>query len=170
MKYSSKQISKAGEIITTSSDLIAVAEAVSKVNEWREQHLPVIELVMNQIQSLFSKNGINLVFSSYRLKRMTSIQYKLDLNPDMRLGGMQDIAGGRFVFSDVTVMRSAYSLLVQASLNQLEIVKKDDYVDDRPKCSGYRSIHLVYKYHSLNNEDWDNMKVEIQLRTQLQHS
>ena len=37
MKYSSKQISKAGEIITTSSDLIAVAEAVSKVNEWREQ-------------------------------------------------------------------------------------------------------------------------------------
>lgn len=124
MKYSSKQISKVGEIITTSSDLTAVAEAVSKVNEWREQHLPVIEFVMSQIKSLFSKNGINIVFSSYRLKRMTSIQYKLDLNPDMRLGGMQDIAGGRFVFSDVTVMRSAYSLLVQASLNQLEIVKK----------------------------------------------
>ena len=170
MKYSSKQISKAGEIITTSSDLIAVAEAVSKVNEWREQHLPVIELVMNQIQSLFSKNGINLVFSSYRLKRMTSIQYKLDLNPDMRLGGMQDIAGGRFVFSDVTVMRSAYSLLIQEPLNQLEIVKTDDHVDEKPKTSGYRSVHIVYKYHSFNNEDWDGMKVEIQLRTKLQHS
>lgn len=62
MKYSSKQISKVGEIITTSSDLTAVAEAVSKVNEWREQHLPVIEFVMSQIKSLFSKNGINIVF------------------------------------------------------------------------------------------------------------
>ena len=170
MKYSSKQISKAGEIITTSSDPIAVTEAVSKVNEWREQHLPVIELLMTRIQSLFSENGIHPVFSSYRLKRMTSIQYKLDLNPDMRLGGMQDIAGGRFVFSDVDVLRSAYSLLIQAPINQLEIVKTDDYVDEKPKTSGYRSIHLVYKYHGLNNEDWDGMKVEIQLRTQLQHS
>ena len=170
MKYSSKQISKAGEIITTSSDLIEVAEAVSKVNEWREQHLPVIELAMTRIQSLFSKNGINLIFSSYRLKRMTSIQYKLDLNPDMRLGGMQDIAGGRFVFSDVDVMRSAYSILTQATLDQLEVVKRDDYVDERPKSSGSRSIHLDYKYHSPSNEDWDGMKVEIQLRTKLQHS
>lgn len=170
MKYTSKQISKAGEIITTSSDLVAVAGAVSKVNEWREQHLPVIELLMNEIQSVFAKYSIKPVFSSYRLKRMTSIQYKLDLNPDMRLGGMQDIAGGRFVFSTMDSLRSAYSFLVQEHLEQLEVVKKDDYVDEKPKSSGYRSIHLVYKYHSLCNEDWDGMKVEIQLRTQLQHS
>ena len=29
---------------------------------------------------------------------------------------------------------------------------------------------MVYKYHSKTNEDWDKMKVEIQLRTKLQHS
>lgn len=132
MKYTSKQISKAGEIITTSSDLIAVAGAVSKVNEWREQHLPVIELLMNEIQSVFAKSSINPVFSSYRLKRMTSIQYKLDLNPDMRLGGMQDIAGGRFVFSTMDSLRLAYSILVQEHLEQFEVVKKDDYVDEKP--------------------------------------
>lgn len=170
MKYTSKQISKAGEIITTSNDLLAVAGAITKVNDWREQHLPVIEFLMNAIHALFLKHSINPVFSSYRLKRMTSIQYKLDLNPDMRLGGMQDIAGGRFVFSNVDALRAAYSLLSQEPLEQLEIVKKDDYVDEKPKPSGYRSIHLVYKYHSLNNEDWDGMKVEIQLRTKLQHS
>lgn len=170
MKYTTNQISKAGEIITTSHDLLAVSEAVAKVNEWREYHLPVIELLMTEIQKCFSDHAITPVFFSYRLKRMTSIQYKLDLNPDMRLGGMQDIAGGRFVFSDVETLRNAFSLLCKELPTQFEIVKKDDYVDDKPKSSGYRSIHLVYKYHSLSDEDWDNMKVEIQLRTKLQHS
>jgi len=170
MKYTTSQISKAGEIITTSSDPFAVAEAVKKVNDWREQHLPVIESLMREIQSVFKSNSISIVFPSYRLKRMTSIQYKLDLNPEMKLGGMQDIAGGRFVFSDVNTLRSAYNLLLNTSIERYEIVKKDDYVDEKPKQSGYRSIHLVYKYHSQSNEDCDGMKVEIQLRTKLQHS
>ena len=170
MKYTSRQISKAGEIITTSSDIIAVTNAITKVNEWREHHLPVIESLMTEIQQCFSSHSISPVFSSYRLKRMTSIQYKLDLNPEMRLGGMQDIAGGRFVFTDVDTLRKAFLLLQNEQPAQFEIVKKDDYVDVKPKPSGYRSIHLVYKYHSVKGEDWDNMKVEIQLRTKMQHS
>ena len=170
MKYTTSQISKAGEIITTSSDILAVAGAITKVNEWREHHLPVIELLMTEIQNCFCLHSITTVFSSYRLKRMTSIQYKLDLNPDMRLGGMNDIAGGRFVFSDVDSLRQAFSILCDEIPPQFEIVSKYDYVDVKPKSSGYRSIHLVYRYHSLNSEDWDKMKVEIQLRTKLQHS
>lgn len=170
MKYTTSQISKAGEIITTSGDILAVAGAITKVNEWREHHLPVIELLMNEIQKCFSKHSIPTVLSSYRLKRMTSIQYKLDLNPDMRLGGMNDIAGGRFVFSDVDTLRKAYALLRDNLPSQFEIVNQYDYVDKAPKSSGYRSIHLVYRFHSLSDEDWDNMKVEIQLRTKLQHS
>lgn len=170
MKYTTSQISKAGEIITTSSDVLAVAGAITRVNEWRENHLPVIELLMTEIQKCFSSHSIPTVFSSYRLKRMTSIQYKLDLNPDMRLGGMNDIAGGRFVFSDVETLRNAYAILCDELPSQFEIVNKYDYVDVAPKTSGYRSIHLVYRYHSFNDEDWDNMKVEIQLRTKLQHN
>lgn len=169
MKYSSKQISKAGEIITTSSDRDAFDDAMSKINEWRENHLPVIERLMGDLQVILKNNSFVPVFSSYRLKRMTSIQYKLDLNPTMGLGGMQDIAGGRFVFSDVETLRSVYSLFCEEVPIQFEVVKDDDYVVN-PKSSGYRSIHIVYRYHSLSGEDWDNMKVEIQLRTKLQHS
>ena len=170
MKYTASQISKAGEIITTSKDILAVAGAITKVNEWREHHLPVIELLMKEIHKCFSHHSLIPVFSSYRLKRMTSIQYKLDLNPEMRLGGMQDIAGGRFVFKDVETLRKAFAILCDEIPAHFEIVKKDDYVDVKPKQSGYRSIHLVYRYHGQNGEDWDKMKVEIQLRTQLQHS
>ena len=132
--------------------------------------MPVIELLMTEIQDCFRRHSITTDFSSYRLKRMTSIQYKLDFNPDMRLGGMNDIAGGRFVFSDVDTLRQAFSILCNEIPPQFEIVNKYDYVDVKPKSSGYRSIHMVYRYHSLYGEDWDKMKVEIQLRTKLQHS
>lgn len=37
-----------------------------------------------------------------------------------------------------------------------------------PKESGYRSIHFVYKYSSSNN-DYDGLRVELQIRTKLQH-
>lgn len=169
MKYTTSQISKAGNIMTSSQDVLLVAEAVAKVNEWRENHLPVIEGLMAQIKELFQLNHILPTFDSIRLKRMTSIQYKLDLNPDMSLGGMQDIAGGRLVFDDVETLEKAFSLLKNNCFESYEIVKEDNYLTS-PKPSGYRSIHLVYKYHSKTNEDWDKMKVEIQLRTKLQHS
>lgn len=168
MKFSTTQITKAGEIVTTSSDKTAVNEAITRINEWRELHLPVIELLMKNLHETLACNSITPIFSSFRLKRMTSIQYKLDMNPTMGLGRMQDIAGGRFVFTDVETLRSAYSLLRTDIPSCFEIVKQDDYVEN-PKPSGYRSIHLVYRYLSPSNEDWDRMIVEIQLRTKLQH-
>ncbi len=169
MKYSANQITKAGEVLTSSKDKVAVVEATKKINDWRELHLPVIEKLMMELKRVFADSPVVFVFSSYRLKRMTSIQYKLDLNPQMGLGGMQDIAGGRFVFSDIKNLQSAYSLLQTQVPSQFELIKEDDYVSV-PKESGYRSIHLVYRYHSDSEEDWDKMKVEIQLRTKLQHS
>ncbi len=169
MKYSSKQITKAGEIVTTSRDKSEVGRAISMINEWRENHLPVIEQLMHALHNFFKSHSVTPVFSSFRLKRMTSIQYKLDLNPTMSLGGMQDIAGGRFVFPSMESLLKAYSVLSNEIPENYEIVKINNYIES-PKSSGYRSIHIVYRYHSQTNEDWDNMKVEIQLRTKLQHS
>lgn len=169
MKYSRKSISKAGQIIISSNDWDEVADAIKVVNDWRELHLPVIKLLMEELKSFFHKNACPIVFSSYRLKRMSSIQYKLDLNPQMGLGGMQDIAGGRFVFQDISILNNAKNFLLSYIIPHFELVKTNDYISE-PKDSGYRSIHLVYQYHSPTNEEWDQMKVEIQLRTRLQHS
>jgi hypothetical protein len=46
-----------------------------------------------------------------------------------------------------------------------------DYVKF-PKEDGYRGIHLVgrYKARAKKNEDWNGQRIEIQLRTQLQHA
>lgn len=60
---------------------------------------------------LLEENGIEPLFFPKRLKRMTSIQYKLDLNPEMGLGGMQDIGGLRFVLKDVSTLEKSFNLI-----------------------------------------------------------
>ena len=52
-----------------------------------------------------------------------------------------------------------------------EFVSEDDYVMN-PKDDGYRGVHLIYRYHSQSKiySKWNQLKVEIQLRTAFQHS
>ena len=44
-----------------------------------------------------------------------------------------------------------------------------DYIE-APKESGYRGIHLVYRYGTPRNETYNGLLIEIQLRTRLQHA
>jgi hypothetical protein len=36
--------------------------------------------------------------------------------------------------------------------------------------SGYRGVHLVYRYYSDRSQDYNGLKVEMQIRTRLQHA
>jgi hypothetical protein len=41
---------------------------------------------------------------------------------------------------------------------------------NEPKLDGYRSVHLMYRYSGrAERAPWDNLRIEIQLRTKLQH-
>jgi len=44
----------------------------------------------------------------------------------------------------------------------------DDYINN-PKPSGYRGFHLVYRYQSDKKQTYNNLKVEMQIRSPLQH-
>lgn len=169
MKYSRKEIDKAGKIIiSTSPDLFEQAEAVVKVDDWRKLHLPVIELLSSHVSSLLAKNRIAVSFSSQRLKRMTSIKEKLMRSTSMGLGGVQDIGGGRFVFEDMDSLLRAKDCIANAAFPDFSLDHDlYDYIS-RPKDSGYRSIHFVYKY-TKPESDLDGMRVELQIRTKLQH-
>lgn len=39
-----------------------------------------------------------------------------------------------------------------------------------PKDSGYRGVHLVYRYESDRTADFNGLKIEVQLRSRLQHA
>lgn len=43
-------------------------------------------------------------------------------------------------------------------------------MDEKPKASGYRGVHLVYKYRSDRKATFNGLGVEIQLRTRVQHA
>lgn len=169
MKYSRKEIDRAGKVIIASSpDVFDLAEATVKVDDWRKLHLPVIEVLSTRIADLLSKENVPVAFSSQRLKRMKSIKEKLIRTPNMGLGGVQDIGGGRFVFEDMQSLLRAKECIVKATFDKFTLDHElYDYIN-HPKDSGYRSIHFVYKYSDTDSES-DGMRVEIQIRTKLQH-
>ncbi|MFN8278651.1 MAG: RelA/SpoT domain-containing protein [Saprospiraceae bacterium] len=167
MKYSRKQISKAGEVLLTSKSIDDREEALNLINNWRTNHLHPLVTLKNSLLRLLSKTNIVPILVSQRLKRLSSIEYKLDLNPDMGLGGMQDIGGFRAVLKDVKDLEKLKKALInQRTPHKLERVV--DYVS-LPKNTGYQSIHFVYKYTS-RKDDFDGLKLELQIRTKLQHN
>lgn len=168
MKYSRKKIDKAGNALVSSKDPLVVESATKVINDWRSLHLFVLEKLKLAITNILCTNKIVPLFSSNRLKRMNSIIYKLDLNPEMHLGGMHDIGGLRFVLNDMNMLNNTFNVLQQNVPSEFTIHKIYNYVED-PKDSGYRSIHIVYK-HTSENHDYDGLKVELQIRTKLQHN
>jgi len=167
MRYSRKQISKAGEKLITSKSNKEIEDALNTINDWRTSHLHPLVVLKNSLLRLLSKHSIEPKLVSQRLKRLTSIVYKLDLNPSMGLGGMQDIGGYRAVLKDVKDLKKLDEALnLQRSIHKLE--KTVDYVQN-PKHTGYRSIHYIYKYSSVK-DIYDGLKIELQIRTKLQHN
>ncbi|HEX4338089.1 MAG TPA: RelA/SpoT domain-containing protein, partial [Polyangiaceae bacterium] len=66
----------------------------------------------------------------------------------------------------VQQLRDAY---VHHSDLRHELINEDNYLIS-PKKSGYRGIHLVYEYRSDRSGEHDGRKIEMQLRSRLQHA
>ena len=166
MILSKKQITKAGKILLTSKSQEERNNSLDIINAWRTNHLHPLNVMKNSLLRLFTKSGIEPILVSQRLKRLVSIEYKLDLNENMGLGGMQDIGGYRAVLKDTKDLILLKKYLANNNNHKLE--KIVDYVET-PKSSGYRSIHFIYTYNSKNIK-YDGLKLELQIRTKLQHN
>ena len=167
MKFSRKEISRAGETMMTSSSQSEVNSALEKINTWRLHHLRPLKIMRNGLERLCKKHKVRPLFISQRLKRLTSIQYKLDLNENMGLGGMQDIGGYRAVLKDVDDLKELKEVIEKAKLKH-KLLKVNDYINN-PKDSGYRSIHFIYEYNS-SSDTFNGLRLELQIRTKLQHN
>lgn len=141
--------------------------ALDVVNNWRSSH----SFPMNTFQTTLRRKARHVDSSALvaqRLKRLSSIEAKLLRFPTMKLSQMQDIGGCRAVVRDVrrvTSLRLAYR---QSDLRHTE-AREDNYIY-APKESGYRGIHLIYRYKSDKNATYNGLLIELQLRSQLQHA
>ena len=169
MKYSRNKINISGKALLAGPETgFPYTDANLMVDDWRKLHMIPLQELVAAVTRILSEAGLTAAFSSYRLKRMTSIVAKLRHNPGMGLGGLQDIGGARFVFEDIPTLLKAQQVISGASLEHF-VADRDpyDYVAI-PKESGYRSIHFAYKYVS-DNPDFDGLRIELQIRTRLQH-
>ncbi|QNI34323.1 RelA/SpoT domain-containing protein [Alloacidobacterium dinghuense] len=143
--------------------------------EWRNLHA----MPLKAVSALLSSEATNIDGAPIvveRLKRYLSIRSKLQRFPVTNLTTIQDIAGCRAVVQDV---RHAYELrdrIVQrfgSRSDGPQIVPKwcRDYIAE-PKPDGYRSIHEVAKFYSLDPSvsHCNDLRVEIQIRSRMQHA
>ena len=113
MKYTNNQISKAGKIIISSKDKNEYKQAVEIINDWRALHLPALDELRNALVSILLSKNIRIYLVSHRLKRFSSIQNKLDRNPESKLGTLQDVGGLRIVVPTMSVLNKAFENILK---------------------------------------------------------
>jgi Region found in RelA / SpoT proteins len=88
----------------------------------------------------------------------------------MKLTQMQDIGGCRAVVTSVDALNDLVARYDQSRIKHKRATC-DDYIA-KPRRSGYRGVHLVYRYRSDNDSKmiYNDLKIELQLRSQFQHA
>lgn len=170
-RFTRPEVDRAGKVLRSfdgpDTEIVAAFEVL---DNWRASHafpLNTFQVTLRSRAREFDKNAL----VAQRLKRVPSIMRKLDDRPTMRLSQMQDIGGCRAVVRGMRQLSSLRRVYAERSLSGILHTTKD-YID-QPAASGYRSLHLVYRYRSGRSTDravFDGQLVEVQIRTQVQHA
>lgn len=169
-KHSRTQVQRAGELLTAAdaeNDLDKWLDAFLILSNWRACHGYPINTFQATLRTKLKKIDKDALVAQ-RLKRTPSILNKLKRFPGMSLSRMQDIGGLRAVVSTLPQLRKVHENY-KSTVFTHKLVSEFDYVA-APKQSGYRSIHLVYKYKLRKSSPYEGLQIELQLRTKLQHA
>lgn len=177
-QYSREQVNQAGRIVTEFNDLEfgdeylerfdEFVDALQIVNNWRSSHGYPLNTFQATLRKRGSRVGRGSIYAT-RIKRLESITKKLGKHSDMKLTQMQDIGGLRAIMQNC---KDAINLshVYTDNTTYHSFSKMNDYLVS-PKVDGYRGIHLIYKYKNRGgNPKYDDLKLEIQLRSILQHA
>lgn len=179
-QYTRGQVDGAGRVLAPPGDEVQLVsdkqwdDALYVIGNWRAAHAYPL-LAMRMTLTKRARQIDERAIVAQRLKRLSSIQLKLLRNKNMALSQMQDIGGCRAVMRNVIRVDKLVERFSQAySKNphvRAEFVRKYDYIYE-PKEDGYRSVHLIYKYRTKSNAhlEWNGLRIEIQLRSRLQHA
>jgi ppGpp synthetase/RelA/SpoT-type nucleotidyltranferase len=168
--YSKTEINKAGKVLTGEIWSLDIAESLKIINNLRSSHGYPLHIVTKRMKKR-AKAIDKDVFIAQRQKRLTSIQAKLKRFSKMELSRMQDLAGCRAVMSNVEQVKRLAKLTTDFYETTPDQFRLYDYLE-KPKEDGYRGIHIVGRYRSLaeQNNVYDGMQIELQIRSRLQHA
>jgi putative GTP pyrophosphokinase len=171
---SKTQINNAGIFLAQSSwpggtgTLLEYLSARDMANRWRACHAYPINTFQATLRTNLKGYKGNPIVAQ-RLKRMPTVIDKLIRHPHMKLTTMQDIGGIRAILEDIDDVHKIVDKYITNKKFPHALVQKYDYITNPRDADGYRSIHLVYKYLNKGNPLFDGLRVEMQIRTKLQH-
>lgn len=166
--FTKNSINRSGKIlIDAGASPEAREKALAMITHWRSCHAYPVNTFQATLRGRVKKVSDNALVAQ-RLKRIPSMATKLQLNHGMQLVRMQDIGGLRAVVDSISQVRRLQAMYFDGSLTH-ELIDTDDYIEN-PKESGYRSLHLIYKYKNPNKSPYDGLHLELQIRTRLQHA
>lgn len=187
-QYKRGTIDRAGEFLATES-LVATQYAENDdvegylyqaereyavINNWRSCHSYPLQVIKMALLKRARRIDTQAIVAQ-RIKRLSSIESKLKRNPNMKLSQMQDLGGCRAVLGTPRRVFELVDIYEKAATknpaNRPEFVKKYDYIAE-PKNDGYRSVHIIMKYKTgaLGPAMYNGQRIEIQLRSRLQHA
>jgi ppGpp synthetase/RelA/SpoT-type nucleotidyltranferase len=179
-EYGKGQIDRCGQRLmewwTTPEDDMSMEEWSDNypiVKNWRLCHALPLNVIQAGLRSRLTRLHLGKeVIVAQRLKRFSSIMNKLDRERKMKLSQMQDLGGCRAIVSEIKTVRNLQEMYCGNELLLLEensSVKPYDYIT-HPKSDGYRNIVARYHPRKAERSPWDGQRIEIQLRTKLQHA
>ena len=166
--FTKGSINRAGKVlIDTSASIESREKAIDIIAHWRSCHAYPVNTFQATLRGRVKRVSGNVLVAQ-RLKRIPSMATKLQLNHGMQLVRMQDIGGLRAVVESISQVRRLEAMYRDGSLTH-GLIDIDDYIQN-PKESGYRSLHLIYKYKNPKPSPYDGLHLELQIRTRLQHA
>ncbi|MDE0590445.1 hypothetical protein OU789_10950 [Halocynthiibacter sp. C4] len=162
-EYSNRQIAEAGKMLREPLPYTEEAVEVFRVaHNWRNSHAYPMYIEKARLTRL--SNG---ALTAGRIKRMASIRKKL-ARTSISLKQIQDLAGIRAIVDDIDAVRAIEARYTEG--NRRDTIKKiNDYIAS-PKRGGYRCLHMVCAFEGGGRgEKYHGQKIEIQVRTSLQH-
>lgn len=173
--YSNSQIDRAGDVMRQHGyNSKRSKNALDIINEWRISH----EYPMHTFNVTLRRKAREIypdAIVARRLKRLQTIIDKLsNRERHMKLSTMQDIGGIRAIMQNVTQVRQLHDIYTDPGRFPHKLKTVRDYIIS-PQSSGYRGIHLVFRFNNAQGRQpdsrcWDGLTIEIQLRTELQHA
>jgi hypothetical protein len=170
-QYSRTKVDWAGGVLASDGpnleNFLDLEDALAIINNWRSSHSRPLYTFRLGIRRHAEKVDESALLAQ-RIKRLSSIRLKLRLSPNMKLSQMQDIGGCRAVVESVERVDELVKRYKASDIKH-KLIAEDDYIR-APKISGYRSFHLIYKYFSDKKATHNGLRIEVQIRSQLQHA
>lgn len=172
LNHSRTRVRKAGDFLLrdykehTDGDSDRWLEEHSVLSNWRAAHAYPMHAVLMLVRGQMKRAKIGGLVVQ-RLKRVESIINKLARPNGLKLDRIQDIAGCRVILKRQADLQRLRNQLSKCGTSHV-LVRTDDYLAN-PKPTGYRGVHLIYRYRGTKHE-YRDLVVELQLRTEIQHA